>query len=148
MPDVLLVGAMSRGDTTFEIRGRGVGSSLVSVTADDGQDGPGRPARRDFTVTVALTAPPLVDGLNLTLGEDESSVTATWTPIESFWEPSYDLEARPGMGLEGVEPRIVEGVLEPPIVFSGLRPGTWAVRVRAPARGRSPARWSFPSRAR
>ena len=47
------------------------------------------------------------------------------------------------MGLEGVEPRIVNGVLEPPVVFSGLRPGTWAVRIRAVNRiGAGP--WSEP----
>ena len=142
MPNVLLVGSIPAGATTFELRGRGVGESLVSVTADDRQDGPGRPARRDFTVTVALTAPKAVDGLRVTI--DESSiVTATWTPLDSLWDATYDVEARPGAGLEGEEPRLVSGSLEPPVLFTDLVPGTWSVRIRATNRvGDGP--WSEP----
>lgn len=129
--DVVLVGTLSPGDTTFEIRSHGVGSSLASVTATDGPDGPGRPARRDSTVTVSLAAPPLVDGFTLTLGEEDSSVTASWTELDSLWGATYELEARPGAGLDGADALAIYGVLEPPYVFSTPRPGTWGVRIRA-----------------
>ena len=127
---------------TFELRGVGVGESLVSVTADDRQDGPGRPARRDFTVTVALAVPPVVGGLSVEI-DARSIVTATWDSLPSFWDSTYDVEARPGAGLEGQEPRLVSGALEPPVLFTDLVPGTWSVRIRAVNRvGEGP--WSEP----
>ena len=139
---VLCCSRSTASATTFELRGVGVGESLVSVTADDRQDGPGRPARRDFTVTVALAAPPEVGGLRVAIDQN-SLVTATWNAIASFWDGTYELEARPGRGVEDEEPRVVSGVLEPPVLFNDLVPGKWSVRIRATNRvGDGP--WSEP----
>ena len=127
--DVVLV---SRSGMTLTVTGLKLGVSTVTVTADDGNDGPGRPARQTFEVTVVpgpVNQPPEVvrvpAAVTITRGG-----TAQVDVSSTFSDPENDPLTYAG---RSDRPDVVSVVQSGPALFTlrGVSVGSAAVTITA-----------------
>ena len=74
---------------SFAVRGVREGSAVITVSADDGVEGFGRPVVQRVEVVVGLGVPPRVE--NVYAVPQDFGVSASWDLLDARWSATYDV---------------------------------------------------------
>ena len=138
--EIAAVSSVRQGSPpSFTVRGVRQGEAVVTVSADDGVEGFGRPAVQRVEVVVGLAVPPRVE--NVYAVPQDFGVSASWDLLGARWSATYDVSLQAAAGGPEV---FRQGLTGPPAVFGDLDPGQYRVAVRG-VNAAGEGQWSLPA---